>query len=202
MYRALGGRPGRPADLLQASACAVGGSAKVARAAFVPLCFIVFLSSFISLLVAADGPAKPIDTSPDPLKDHTIVRCLFREGRLVLRYQGKLFVLRQGDTLPGSHLVVKDVNSEQMVLQEGTTIRKSGGKTVAVPTTIVIISQQASGKPEVRVFSDSAGDEGVTSPLAGASAGPIRATAVQPVKSSEAPKDSTEAPIQKKEATP
>ena len=68
---------------------------------------LLALSVLLSPLptLAAAPPGKPA-ASEAPLGGCTIVRCFFPEGRFVVSYQEKLHVLREGDAVPGTRLVV------------------------------------------------------------------------------------------------
>ena len=129
---------------------------------------LLFSASSLAVL-AGDGTAQTIAKPDDPLEGYAIVRCLFREGRLVVRREGKMTILRQGDRLPDSSLVVTSITNTQAVLEAGKEVRRSGDKAVLVPMTMVIITEGPGGRPEMKVFRSSPPADEAAPPMAGSS---------------------------------
>ncbi len=68
------------------------------------------------LPASAEGPQARFEQA---LPGFKIVRVLWREGKLVLEQEGKLVVLRPGDSLPGQPLMkLVEVNERGAVLRE------------------------------------------------------------------------------------
>jgi len=110
----------------------------------------------MTLLVSAAAYAiPPTDAAPsiDASGKYLVVRCLFREHRLVLRYSGKLFVLHEGDVLPDSDLRVESFAETRVVLSGRPVIRGGGEHPAPVPDSLVIINLERSGKLRVDRFS-------------------------------------------------
>jgi hypothetical protein len=116
------------------------------------LCFSVLAgSSAKAQSDAAHKAERPQLTREDPLKEYTIVRCLFQERRLVLRRGGQLFVLHQGDSLPGSKLVVSSISASQAILKETGNESQMGANVPMALGPVVMISEQSNGRVDVKI---------------------------------------------------
>ncbi len=83
-----------------------------------------------------------------------LVRCVFSEGRLVVRHQGRLEVLGAGDRLINAGLLVVDANKDRIVLQSTESRVLLDGQ--AVPDAMVILSRGEGGGLSVRIFTSEA----------------------------------------------
>jgi hypothetical protein len=114
----------------------------VGRAALLSvLIFLPFLLlSPAAIFCGERAPAKPVAS---PLGDLTIVRCLFGEGRIVVRYQGKLYVLHEGDAVPGTALVVARITPKQARLTQ--KLKNNGAASQAESGPSVLITEKVGG---------------------------------------------------------
>lgn len=137
--------------------------------------------------------AVPDDSGPlrlgPSLPEHEVVRCLFHEGRMVVRYGDRLVVLRPGDSLPDSAAQVVEINDRRAVITQDITVTRSSHQetAVVVPERMLIITQDHQGRLELReMTSRSTADE------LGPSAHSLRSigVSVAPGASSQAPAES------------
>ena len=80
-----------------------------------------------------------------------LVRCLFREERLVVRYRGELRVLHSGDQLPDAGLNVVEAKNDRIVLQTVETNTLPSG--IALPKAMVVLSRGPDGQVSIQAFS-------------------------------------------------
>lgn len=80
----------------------------------------------------------------EALPGFKVARVLWREGKLVLEHDGKLVVLRAGDSLPGLPLVaVKTIDERGVVLQDASSTPP--GVPVVVPDRWIRLERAAEG---------------------------------------------------------
>lgn len=145
-----------------------------------PTYFKIFLS--LALLVSALGgpgflcgekPAQKPTQREDPLKGTTLVRCQFAEGRLVVRRDDRLFVLRKGDHLPVSPLVVVGFSKSQVTLKVETAPQGASGTESPSEGSIVVITQKEDGRLEAQTICNSPAQRPAALPMS-TSAGAAR----------------------------
>ena len=95
--------------------------------------------------LCGDKAARVPAASADPLHGCTIVRCLFDEGRIVLSHQGKLYVLRPGDEVPGGDLAVASITPRQVVLRERGKAQDSSTPGPSSGAVVLITEKPGSG---------------------------------------------------------
>ncbi len=129
------------------------------------LCCVACL---IAILAAVHGGACPPDECVGEGKAQgqgsleavfpglELVRCLFREGRLVARYQGELTVLHSGDRLEDADLEVAEANGDRIVLQRIETRTSASG--IALPKALVVLSRIPDGRVSIRAYSSESPD--------------------------------------------
>ncbi|RLE22785.1 MAG: hypothetical protein DRJ65_13180 [Acidobacteria bacterium] len=88
-----------------------------------------------------------------------VVRCVFDEERLVVRYHGELTVLHPGETLADAGLKFADANGDRIILESVET--KTGPSGVGLPKEIVVLSKDAEGLIGVKVYNFDPPDEGM-----------------------------------------
>ncbi|MCP4655850.1 MAG: hypothetical protein GY856_10575 [bacterium] len=102
------------------------------------------------------GTADPDESGPltlgASLPEYEVVRCMFREGRMVVRYHGKLVVLRPGDSLPDSTAQVVEINDRRAVITQNVTMTRSSHQETAVmvPERMLIITPGDQGRLELQ----------------------------------------------------
>ena len=118
-----------------------------------PFLFAVAVCGLVALTPsnAAEPPAR------DPLAEHfpgvEVARCMFPQGKVVLKRGEALHVLRQGDAVPGfAGLRVLEITDRHAVLIQGP--EGSGkGAVPAVPERLVKIEKRPDGEVTVTVLS-------------------------------------------------
>ncbi len=101
-----------------------------------------------------------------------LVRCVFREGRLVVRYQGELKILHFGDELQDAGLKVVEAKDDWIVLHTIETRSLPSGPTL--PKAMVILSPGPEGKVRIQTFSSEPpdGETAFDAPQSEATIGP------------------------------
>lgn len=120
-----------------------------------PFCFMgLWVSVAVCLFTLGTPPGfwgkGPSHGDRDPLKGYTIVRCLFGEGRLVVRYKGRLWVIHKGESLPDSSWHVAEFSEHQVRLTRQR--EKDGGPThqQGTPADLILITDRGQGKVAVQ----------------------------------------------------
>lgn len=118
---------------------------------------------------AQDGPTKSGTRSGSCvdlfLSRYEVVRCLYAEGRLVLRKldTGELTVLRAGDVLPDGRLRVQRIAAAQVILEEAPPEGGVPSSSAVKPQSLLFIEMSSQGRFLVREAS--ATSEGEAMPL-------------------------------------
>jgi len=114
---------------------------------------------------AQDGRAKS-GPRADSLIDrfvsrYEVVRCLFAEGRLVLRQleTKKLVVLRTGDALPDGQLRVQRIAAAQVILENAPAEGGASSSSPTKPQSLLFIEKSQQGRFLVREASALPGGE-------------------------------------------
>jgi hypothetical protein len=122
-----------------------------------------------------------------------ILRCHFDEKRLVVRHQGKLHVVHEGEALPDGGLRVERMDGRHAVLLKGRSFQASGaGKTLAVPQEMVVLTLQHDGSVSTTSYLDDDPDA-VTARLA-SDVSPLAATTPPTASPSQSDPTATVAP--------
>jgi hypothetical protein len=101
----------------------------------------------------------PSTVTVDQEGTYQLLRCLFSERRAVIRHEGKLVVLHEGDPLPGSDLRVDTLSDTKMVITGGGVSRAGSQGAVMVPRTIIIIEKEQQGVRITRMSDTPGADE-------------------------------------------
>jgi len=121
------------------------------------------VACLIAILAAVHGGACPPDERAGEGKAQgqgsleavfpglELVRCLFREERLVVRFQGELRVLHSGDRLADAGLEVSEAEGDRIVLKTIETRSLASG--VTLPMALVVISRNPDGQVRIRAYS-------------------------------------------------
>ena len=86
-----------------------------------------------------------------------LVRCLFLEGRLVVRFKGELTVLHSGDQLPEAGLMFVKASDDRIVLQTIETDSLPSG--ISLPKAIVVLSRGPDGFAKIQTYRSEPPDE-------------------------------------------
>jgi hypothetical protein len=95
------------------------------------------------------------------LEGYVLVRCLPDEGRIVLRHDDSIWVLHQGDTVPGTSVRVTGISSEQIVLiDEGDMAKTRRAASRRAFKEMIVVQVAESGALEVKLLSAGEPSEG------------------------------------------
>ena len=151
-----------------------------ARRAAVRPTLLPALALVLSILLAPStlfgGGTAYAKAPKNPLGSLTILRCEFEEGRFVVRYQDRLYVLREGDAVPGTALVVARITPKQAVLTEREKLGELSGPETRGP--VVLITKKPGGEWDVTALRGAPAEPPRTVPMAppvqGANSQPLR----------------------------
>jgi hypothetical protein len=107
----------------------------------------------------AAAPAEVGHAEKAFLAQYEVIRCLFAEGKLVLKQKstGKLLVLREGDVLPDGVLRVQHIASKQAILDQTTRGGDAGSSGSDASPLLILIEKREHGEFTVRGVSRNAG---------------------------------------------
>lgn len=124
------------------------------RASALWLVMVVLLLSDLCLarLCVARAAADELELA---LPGISIVRYLPSEGKLVIRYEGGMLVVRQGDGLPGGRGRIVQTSRDRVVISVGAAVRSGASGSFVAPERLVILARSKNGAFEPTVYTGS-----------------------------------------------
>jgi hypothetical protein len=93
-----------------------------------------------------------------------LLRCLFSEKRLVIRFEEKISVVHEGESLPGDQLRIESITDDRLVLAAGASTVKGNNGSLTIPQKMILI-QKENGGLKITRFSDHPEDMGAVVPV-------------------------------------